>query len=135
MDISSGDIQFRTEQHAQDLWECQLRSSIGTTQSSSQLKDSTDICQTIQDTANVLLLQEGKHTLESSSSTACNGIMGVPISFLDKYCPEQFEIVGNEYLLGIPKERTYIEGKRMYSRIFIKHKKEDEAIALNLLKS
>lgn len=23
-----------------------------------------------------------------------NGIMGVPISFLDKYCPEQFEIVG-----------------------------------------
>ena len=23
-----------------------------------------------------------------------NGIMGVPISFLDKYCPEQFEIIG-----------------------------------------
>ncbi|MCH5312715.1 MAG: DNA methyltransferase, partial [Prevotella sp.] len=23
-----------------------------------------------------------------------DGIMGVPISFLDKYCPEQFEIVG-----------------------------------------
>lgn len=23
-----------------------------------------------------------------------NGVMGVPISFLDKYCPEQFEIVG-----------------------------------------
>lgn len=23
-----------------------------------------------------------------------NGMMGVPISFLDKYCPEQFEIVG-----------------------------------------
>ena len=22
------------------------------------------------------------------------GIMGVPISFLDKYCPEQFEIIG-----------------------------------------
>lgn len=31
-----------------------------------------------------------------------NGIMGVPTSFLDKYCPEQFEILGitdrgNEY--------------------------------------
>lgn len=24
-----------------------------------------------------------------------NGVMGVPISFLDKYCPEQFEIVGD----------------------------------------
>ena len=23
-----------------------------------------------------------------------DGVMGVPISFLDKYCPEQFEIVG-----------------------------------------
>ena len=23
-----------------------------------------------------------------------DGIMGVPISFLDKYCPEQFEIIG-----------------------------------------
>ena len=23
-----------------------------------------------------------------------SGIMGVPISFLDKYCPEQFEIIG-----------------------------------------
>ena len=23
------------------------------------------------------------------------GVMGVPISFLDKYCPEQFEIIGN----------------------------------------
>lgn len=23
-----------------------------------------------------------------------NGVMGVPISFLDKYCPEQFDIVG-----------------------------------------
>ena len=23
-----------------------------------------------------------------------NGVMGVPISFLDKYCPEQFEILG-----------------------------------------
>ena len=25
-----------------------------------------------------------------------NGIMGVPISFLDKYCPEQFEIIGTD---------------------------------------
>jgi len=63
---------------------------------------------------------------ESSSraNLSCSGVMGVPISFLDKYCPDQFEIVGNEYTLNIPKGRGYIEGKRMFSRIFIKHKKD-----------
>lgn len=30
----------------------------------------------------------------SSSSGRCSGVMGVPITFLDKYNPEQFEIVG-----------------------------------------
>ena len=49
-----------------------------------------------------------------------DGMMGVPITFLDKYNPEQFEIIGNEYDLNIPKGRGYINGKRMYSRIFIK---------------
>ena len=48
------------------------------------------------------------------------GVMGVPISFLDKYCPEQFKILGNEYDLNIDKGRGYINGKRMYSRIFIR---------------
>lgn len=49
--------------------------------------------------------------------------MGVPITFLDKYNPGQFEIVGNEYDLNIEKGRGYINGKRIYSRIFIKNKK------------
>ncbi|MCQ2111871.1 MAG: adenine-specific methyltransferase EcoRI family protein [Bacteroidaceae bacterium] len=49
-----------------------------------------------------------------------DGVMGVPITFIDKYCPEQFEIIGNEYSLNIDKGRGYIDGKRMYSRIFIK---------------
>lgn len=31
---------------------------------------------------------------ESLSEERCNGIMGVPITFLDKYSPEQFEIIG-----------------------------------------
>jgi len=52
-----------------------------------------------------------------------DGVMGVPISFLDKYCPEQFEILGNEYDLNIDKGRGYVNGKRMYSRIFIKHRR------------
>lgn len=39
-----------------------------------------------------------------------DGIMGVPISFLDKYCPEQFEILGmceNEDLYSL-KTQTYL---------------------------
>ena len=51
-----------------------------------------------------------------------DGTMGVPITFLDKYCPEQFEIIGNEYDLNIPKGRGYVNGKRIYSRIFIRKK-------------
>ncbi|MCL2073131.1 MAG: adenine-specific methyltransferase EcoRI family protein [Marinilabiliaceae bacterium] len=54
-----------------------------------------------------------------------DGIMGVPISFLEKYSPEQFEIVGqmvntkiDEYNFGYP----FINGKRVYARILIKHK-------------
>ena len=38
-----------------------------------------------------------------------DGVLGVPLSFLDKYCPEQFEIVGmceNEDLYGL-KTRIY----------------------------
>lgn len=51
------------------------------------------------------------------------GAIGVPITFLNKYNPEQFEILGNEYDLNIDKGRGYINGKRMYSRLFIRNKK------------
>lgn len=58
-----------------------------------------------------------------------SGVMGVPISFLDKYCPEQFKIIGNmastivdEYNKGYP----FVNGKRKYARILIKHKKEEK---------
>ena len=44
-----------------------------------------------------------------------NGLMGVPISFLDKYCPEQFEIVDS---LTTPE----LKGKKIFKRIIIKHK-------------
>ena len=46
------------------------------------------------------------------------GIMGVPISFLDKYCPEQFEIMGmceNEDLYNLKtKVYTTVECKQAY---------------------
>ena len=48
------------------------------------------------------------------------GVMGVPITFMDKYCPEQFEIVGNEYSLNIDRGRGYVKGKRLFGRIFIR---------------
>ena len=51
-----------------------------------------------------------------------DGVMGVPITFLDKYNPEQFEIVGNEQTLNISKGRGYINGKRLYGRIFIRRR-------------
>lgn len=59
------------------------------------------------------------------------GIMGVPITFLDKFCPEQFEIIGLiagniKGLAGIPsssgKDGPYINGKLKYGRILIKRK-------------
>ena len=63
-----------------------------------------------------------------------DGIMGVPISFLDKYCPEQFEILGVSESQGIGlsngiwdsssgKKHPLINGNKMYVRIFIKHKR------------
>lgn len=62
-----------------------------------------------------------------------NGIMGVPITFLDKYSPEQFEIIGatesegKGFSNGLWDESSQvsqplINGKRVYKRIFIKHK-------------
>jgi hypothetical protein len=56
------------------------------------------------------------------------GIMGVPITFLDKYSPKQFKIVGNEYSLNISKGRFYVNGKRMYSRIIIQNKKPQKGV-------
>ena len=54
-----------------------------------------------------------------------DGIMGVPISFLDKYNPDQFEIVG-EANNGSDNIYDYIKpivnGKNMYTRILIKRK-------------
>ncbi len=52
-----------------------------------------------------------------------DGVMGVPVTWLYNYCPDQFEILGTEKELNIPKGRGYVNGKRLYSRIFIRKKK------------
>lgn len=59
-----------------------------------------------------------------------NGIMGVPISFIEKYCPEQFKIIGVTESEGIglsnglwdsrsKTKQPTINGKRIYKRLFI----------------
>jgi hypothetical protein len=58
------------------------------------------------------------------------GVIGVPITFLDKYNPDQFEILGCSYEYGRPKIWNFdtkmsptIEGQNIYKRIFIRHRK------------
>ena len=62
-----------------------------------------------------------------------DGAMGVPISFLDKYCPEQFEILGASesegkgFSNGLWKEESgvaqpVVDGERKYKRLFIKRR-------------
>lgn len=61
-----------------------------------------------------------------------DGVMGVPITFLDKFNPEEFEIIGtlvmgsaykktkviNPYDYAIP----YVNGKKVYARILIRNR-------------
>ena len=63
-----------------------------------------------------------------------NGIMGVPITFMDWYCPEQFEIIGLSaswdetpmmQSLKLSEENRHnpiINGRQIYRRIFVKRK-------------
>lgn len=61
------------------------------------------------------------------------GVMGVPITFLEYYNPEQFEIVGADYQVKqglLPElvrrqwsgktDRGYVKGKRLFARILIR---------------
>lgn len=49
-----------------------------------------------------------------------DGVMGVPISFLDKYCPEQFEII--KFRKGDDDKDLSVNGKCPYFRILIRRK-------------
>ncbi|MBP5543485.1 MAG: adenine-specific methyltransferase EcoRI family protein [Kiritimatiellae bacterium] len=66
-----------------------------------------------------------------------DGVMGVPISFLDKYCPEQFEILGatesegKGFSCGLWDassgiSQPVVNGERIYKRLFIRHRKGDK---------
>jgi len=56
------------------------------------------------------------------------GVMGVPITFLDKYNPTQFEILGaNQGVDQDPNKiygrGSYLNGRSTFKRIFIRHRK------------
>jgi len=57
-----------------------------------------------------------------------DGVMGVPISFMDKYSSEQFEILGANRGVGqdpdgIYGRSTYVNSKETFKKLFIKHRK------------
>lgn len=65
------------------------------------------------------------------------GIMGVPISFIDKYSPEQFDVIGATESEGkgfsnglwhadSKVAQPQLNGKRLYKRIFIRRKQETQ---------
>lgn len=56
------------------------------------------------------------------------GVMGVPVTFLDKYNPEQFEIVASNRGIdqdpnGIYGRGSYLNGKETFKRLFIRNKR------------
>lgn len=69
------------------------------------------------------------------------GVMGVPITFMDKYSPEQFEILNaNDFITnkntpkkahGLIKDKDgTINGRTTYARILIKNKHPEEGIVI-----
>ena len=66
--------------------------------------------------------------VERTADIPCDwdGKMGVPITFMDKYNPEQFEIVGlDRYVADNPHygHRFKVHGKETYARIIIRRRK------------
>ena len=59
--------------------------------------------------------------------TDYDGVMGVPVTFLDKYNPDQFEVIGiDRYVEDNPNygKRFTINGKEIYARILIKRRQQ-----------
>lgn len=53
-----------------------------------------------------------------------DGIMGVPVTFLDNYNPDQFEIIGLDRYIGKNGDKDFtINGKLLFRRLLIKKKR------------
>ena len=76
--------------------------------------------------------------VDKTSDIPCDyvGVMGVPITFMDKYNPKQFRVVGllasagyDASIVGIPFKGKVlacplIDGKRVYARVLIEYREE-----------
>ena len=117
---------LHTEDFVTESLECQSHSLTSTIQHS--LKSLEQQSQKERDSVTACGLQNQElHSLLSTSSENisaclqeryCNGIAGVPITFLDKYNPEQFEIIGmlqssTDEQAGIPNLRFYNSFREM----------------------
>ena len=107
-------------------------------QQSQKEKDSATDCGLQNQELHSLLLTSSANISACLQERYCNGIAGVPITFLDKYSPEQFRIIwqasGNtkaccpEDVLSSVNYRQHekdrggcgvVHGKRVYSRILV----------------
>lgn len=64
------------------------------------------------------------------------GVMGVPITFLDKWCPDKFEIVGHEHDLdgaGTSLGQFEVNRKGVYKRLLIRRKDRLEPADFEIL--
>ena len=68
-----------------------------------------------------------------------NGIMGVPITFMDRFSPEQFEIIGatesegKGFSNGLWNESSgiaqpVVNGQRKYKRLFVRQRPSSEEV-------
>ena len=48
--------------------------------------------------------------------------MGVPVTFLAKFNPDQFEILGADYEFAGKRGRFYVNGTRKFARVVIRKK-------------
>ena len=97
---------LHTEDTVTEFLECQLPSLTSTTQhslksleqQSQKERDSATACGLQNQELRSLLSTSNENISACLQERYCNGIAGVPITFLDKYSPEQFEIVNaNDY--------------------------------------
>jgi len=113
-------------------WECQSHSLINLIQNSSKssVSGTQDLPEMKLAQKDVMLSQAGKqsngtvqrqevkrYTSELLSSSKCNGVMGVPITFLDKYNPSQFEIVA--FRKGEDGKDLIFTREREFNRTFV----------------
>lgn len=73
--------------------------------------------------------EKGMNDAPALCEHGCNGTMGVPITYMDKHNPDEFEIIQlcashGKVPKGIENESGYINGKWLYARILIQKKKE-----------